>query len=51
MEEKKEKKLFHRGDGEGSEGDERSGRVQEQKEAGRWPTPKMKKENLTQKKT
>ena len=25
MEEKKEKKLFHRGDGEGEEGDERSG--------------------------
>ena len=63
MEEEKEKKLFHRCDGEGSQGDERSGeelslfqllsslislstsfagRVEEQKEAGRGPTPKMK---------
>ena len=63
MEEEKEKKLFHRCDGEGSQGEERSGeelslfqllsslislstsftgRVEEQKEAGRRPPPKMK---------
>lgn len=72
MEEEKEKKLFHRCDGEGSQGDERSGeelslfqllsslislstsfagRVEEQKEAGRRPPPKMKICHIAREKT
>jgi len=42
MEEEEEKKLFHRCDREGSKGDEWSGRVKEQEEAGRRSTPKVK---------